>query len=459
MAKDSQNRPHAKLSKDYGSALHALWSGRPRTCIERLSNALEKESSEDGRFRLYRLWIEVLADQGEYSTLKTLVDHFGFCIQSEEGDSHTYAALKGICHFELDEFEAACLSYRGLEQSRSNPYVWELSSRLSSRSDVIKSASYKKSREKLLDYFHITAYAQEALRSDQRTELNWVYNRIRKLYPESPFPGLLQFQKSLDVEDYETAINVGIELCHAYPLNLEFGFNLGFAFSKAGDHVRAIGEFGRINELYGDEDPDVLSWLGHSLVQQAMAEDDKNLAERAIEVLEKAIGVCESHGLPHGALYQNLRNMEDLLGKEKDWDSGKVWLLKVSSRRFHQIRTGHEEHIREMDLPLNQQAGPGDYCFVFGDHYDKDAGIWRLGALYQVQDGPIFNPKSIYENRLRLVDRPEVTIPVEIQEVGDSGGKSVCFEIEPEGLDTILNAIDEVGLDDQTAYAQLRRAH
>ncbi len=432
------NKP--RLSRDYISAIRAYWEWRPRTCLERLTTMLSLDTYKPETYHLYRLWIEVLANLGELSTLRSLIDHLAFYIENDRAHIERFSALKGLVHFELDEIEAARLIDLSLKGVSTDPYVWELRHLLDRRLSLkAPRANFKKHRHLLYDYFHLKTYALAALRFKDKEESTWAMRRINALYPQSPFCDLVQFHGLIDDKAFREAASVAKGLVDRFPLSVEFGFNYGYALAMNHDFARASIELGRINEFYPDEDIDVLNWLGFSLAHQAVQNNDLGIRKRALQVLRRSIDLSEVLGLPAEFPEREIQNMEGHF-EDKSYDLERVrfWLCHVNQRQYHKFRT---TNLRSFCVSLGKDAGPGDFCFVVADDRSSLTNRWRFGALYQVDGDGTWHPQHGFRHRLKLIDKPEFAVPLEIDEIGDRSRQ--VFELDHDAADQITQTILE----------------
>lgn len=444
------------LSKEYKSSLKAYWEWRPRTCLERLTTSLSMEPKPEEVHCLYRIWIEVLANLEETETLRTLTEHFSFHIQQNPDDVVRYTALKGMIHFELDEIEAARLIQRSLRDHNKDPYVWELNYRINRRlSDGITRCNYKKNRDELYDYFHLVAYAQAALATGDDAEIEWVQKRMFDLFPNAPYLDLIQFHYYIDLKEYSRAANIAKELTQRFPLSIEYAFNLGYAHAKDQSYVEAITELSRINDLYPDEDCDVLCWLGFSLARQACQTDDVGLKRRAHAILQRACEKSEDAGIPPSFPHRELSRLQDHFADDDNRSEQRYWLCKVDTKEYTRFRTGSQKSIENFEGCLNKEARRGDIFFIFGDDHNPESNLWRFGALYQVSSDPIWHPQHGFHNQLSLVHRPDLSIPIAVKELGQR--KNSVFELNMDAVETIANEVaNYADSGESSIYANLK---
>src|SRR5690606_17184794 len=123
----------AALGRSYLEGLEIYWSGRPHTALEHTTLALSRDPHSSDACSLYRLWIEIIAAAGDAEALSSLEEHLRNRSQAESEQRHSYAALRGLIHLELDELPLARLLLPSLEESHENPFVAEFLQRLEMR--------------------------------------------------------------------------------------------------------------------------------------------------------------------------------------------------------------------------------------------------------------------------------------------------------------------------------------
>lgn len=436
----------ANFPKDYISSLKAYWEWRPKIAIERLTTSLALDTCPGMFFSLYRLWIEVLAKAQERESLQSLLEHLSFYVENESEQYETFAALKGMIHFELDEFEASKLVLRTVRKFSGNPFVWELSYRLMNRiAAKPPKIGFKKYRNSIRDYFHLRSYANAALLIEDRDELSWCYNRFLQIYPLSPFVDLSEFHGYLNKREFSKSIPSGRRLTEKFPLNIEFGFEFGYVLAQKGDYGEAIAEFSRLIDELGEDDPDVLNWLGYSMSRKAIKDNDTALKNRAVDVLSKSMNISVRDGIPISFPSRELIHLRKCFNDEHHVEDRipRIWALKIDPQQYYRIRTCSEEEIRFMETSVNEHAKAGDICFVFGDDYSKAESRWRFGALFKIESDAIFSPLYKFINQLSLVNRPEVSIPLAIKELDSEKKSNVSFELSADGLDAVVEAMSD----------------
>ena len=444
--KSSHNRA-IDLPKDYQSSLMSFWEWRPKMTVERVTTSLALDTCPQMENSLYRLWIEALAQSKEHASLRSLLKHLSFYVD-HSADAQTFAALKGLIHFELDEIEACRLLLKAVKGQgpKSNPFVWELEFKMLQRtSGSLVHSRFKKHRDHLLDYFHLETYGKAALLVEDTAELSWVYNKMQELYPKAPFSDLVEFHSYLNTKEFKKALSPAKRLVDRFSLNIEYGFSLGYVLAKEGRYDEAIIELSRVHDLFDEDDLDVLNWLGLSLAKKAVIEEDQKLREKAENVLQKAIDLGIQNGIPVSFPSRELAQLQNHFGKDSisEGKIPKFWLLKVDAQKYHRFRTAPLEEVSFFETSLDEKASRGDYCFVFGDDHNPHTNRWRFGAMFKVESDPIFSLQYRFLNQLSLMHRPDVSVPVEVEEFGRGFGAKAAFELDEAALHSVVESIVE----------------
>ncbi|MBF0441576.1 MAG: hypothetical protein HQK54_06700 [Oligoflexales bacterium] len=429
--KKNRNRRYQILTdvtqhNGYLSALRGYWEGRPRTAIERLGDALAHTPSETDAYKLYRLWIEILVEQGEIPALKSLYEHLGFRAELDPELSPTHAALRGLIHFEMDEIEAVDLILVSLKKEKANPYILELRQLVDSRFHLKNPPIYlQKVQDQIGDYFHFQTLARGYLMRNKQKDLIELLNEIKNQFPYSPLPDIFQLHKLMEQGEWRSCKNIAANLSSRFPGNREYGFQLGFISAKLGEYDDALRELNRINNLHEEPDPDVLNWMGFCLTEKAIKEKSNYYKDEARRVLTSAIEISRECGIPVSFPMEQLGRLNNVFGDQQTGnDKGRAWLVKLSPQKFHEIKTARESQIRKIKKAIGDVPRIGDICFLVGEDYvnqqDNTETKWRLAAVYKVISDPIWHPLLKHVNILMLVNRPEYSIPLDVREFGAS---------------------------------------
>lgn len=446
----------AILNSGYLSSLKGFWEGRPHTAIERLSEILAQDPFIDETNRLYRLWIEILVDSEELASLSDLDEHLSYRCSTDTDSAITFMALRGIIQFELDKFDAAKLMLKSIARNTNNPYVAELSMLCQQRTEAEANVEpLLDIYDNLTDYFHLQTLARGLVLKKDSTKLNQVIKKIRANYPDSPLPDFFQLHRYIENNNFHRAYDASTRLVQRYPGNYNFGFLFGYLSILTKEYEQAIHEFQRLNSLHGKFDPDAFSFLGYSLAEIAIREDNHHYKEEAQKTLLQAIEICKQTGrvpnLPNQQLRKLNKKFGELYSSDTEERQPKVWLVKLPANKFHEIKTAPMNKIKNIRKAMGESVKKGDWCFFVGDHYEENSTKWRLAALYMVSSDPTWHPLHMNQNTLTLINRPEFSIPIEFESKdskSSSETQSDIFELDGSAVDIINETLEEYACDE-----------
>ena len=89
---------------------------------------------------------------------------------------------------------------------------------------------------------------------------------------------------------------------------------------------------------------------------------------------------------------------------------------------------------------MHRDAKEGDFCFVFSKDEFRRPSQWRFGALFRVRS-QVWHPLTGFKNQLELVNRPEVSVPIEEKLFHNMEVEGAVLELKVEILDQIAQAI------------------
>jgi hypothetical protein len=150
----------------------------------------------------------------------------------------------------------------------------------------------------------------------------------------------------------------------------------------------------------------------------------------------------------------------------------KFWLVKLSDRKFNELKSSELRQVKTIRRAMGKIAQPGDICFFLGGDYRATTKTfqgaqaqWRLAAVYVVATSAEWHPFDNYQTELKLVARPELSIPLDVHEF-DKGGASNktkkdgsdptaygLYEIDESGVKTIIDMIEEYA-DDASGWGE-----
>jgi tetratricopeptide (TPR) repeat protein len=452
LSKEVDNKAMKKrrppIEKSYLAALREFWEGRPMTSIERLSKLLVDDSvTRVTTLKLYRLWIEILAEQKSTSDLKSLAEHLAVRALNDAASSAEFYALRGMIHFELDEYDAANLILSSIKVY-DNPYVAELQGVLATRTSTsFAMEELWAKRDEIIDYFHMATLAHHFASLNEGLKLDWILERIKSCYQESPLPDFFKYHQLLSAGQAHKACGVIGKLVDRFPGNTEYRFHAGYAAAKSGDYVAAVENLSVAASLTENSDPDILNWLGFSLSELAFSENNRHNLEEARNVLQASIHLSMQLGIPTMFPSQQIVKINNALGDaDQRSDKGsRIWMVKLSNSKYLELKSSHEEKIRSINKAMGEDPRPGDLCLLVGEDYAEDGvSRLRLGAIYNVASDPIWHPVYNYQSVMTLVCRPEVSVPFEVEAMQDENRVEPVYELGVAALGIIEQSASEL---------------
>ncbi len=412
---------HEGLPVGYHEAMAKFWAGDMPGAIDRVSTLLAEDPDGDHRFASYRLWVECLSELKERVALNALRDHLFMRGQAEPGDHETYAALRGLVHLELDEFGAARLLSRSMEDFTHNPQCLELVQLVAQRLNDRKAATPELCRATtaMPDYFQWQTLARSLVGHRDEQALNETLSFIKGHFRGSPLPQVFEFHRCVDKGYYAAAATMAERLTELFPESVDYRYFQAYALFEDGDYPTARKVLQETLRYAGDNDPEVIGLLGHC---NAKLGD----AEKAAAYLRRAIEILEADGLPTSHIRLELQTVEDeLRGDQLDPAielprETRNWLIPLSQRRSNELMTSSENAVDKLLRPMGTGPRSGDICFfVQANGKDKKGlEIWKIVAVYAVDSDPIPHPTARFHTALKLITRLPVGMNVPMQVVG-----------------------------------------
>ncbi|MCX6107309.1 MAG: tetratricopeptide repeat protein [Proteobacteria bacterium] len=396
----------------YGEALRLMWSGQFSDAASHASALLAEDPDMAGRFAVYRLWIEALAEQSDKASLRLLRNLLLQVGRSEPEAQATFVALRGLVHYELDEMEAARMLARACADHEDNSYCLELSQLVANRDR--KDTFPLLTEVPLVDYFHWQTLARTLLASGYRVELNLLLGVMREQCPTASLAHTFEYHLCIESGFYAAAALVAERLTALYPESVDYRYYQAYALYEDGDYPsarRALSEL--VSRGHGD-DAEVIGLLGHTHAKLGNAEE-------AARCLQRAVSLLKSQGLPHSHLSIELSDVEEeLRGDQLDPalsipQRTRKWLINLSPRRYHELVSSSTAAIDRLLRPMGPEPRTGDICFFATTIHTEAGAQWKIVAIYAVDSVPMWHPIDGYHTALRLVARLPDGLPVDIE--------------------------------------------
>lgn len=444
----------------YQEALAAFWAGEADRAVQTVAEFLADEPESDQRFAAYRLWIEALAETRDFASLRALRDHLFVRGQAEPDDHETFAALRGIAHFELDEFSAARLLARAYEDATHNPYGLELVQFVEGRvGDGNVPPALTRATVRIDDYVQWQSLARGLLRVKEDDALAEALEHVRNEYRGAPLPHMFEYHRCVETGFYAGAALVAQRLTELYPESIDFRYYHAYSLFEDGDYPTARKILNETLRFAGETDPEVVGLLGHC---HAKLGD----AEKAAHYLRTAASLLKEQGLPSSQISLELANVEDELRGDRLDPAIEMprmtrnWLIKLSPRRYNELLSSSENTIDRLLRPMGKDPRPGDYCFFASESQPDEQGnsLWKIVAIYAVDSEPMWHPTQQYHSALKLVKRLPEGIPVDVHTMSDIDQETVEKEPVAKGA-PIRYGVYELDMGALTIIEEAARLH
>jgi len=467
MEKNTKSGKTQNPDTEYLQALRLYWQNEKEGALSLASEKLAEGKSQQPQL-YYRLWIEALADDNDESSLRILQRHIQRNINYQHPTWIGLYALTGLIHYELGELEAARILQRKLIRHTSDAYSRELSIVLGLEMETEEELQIAKAMIKQSsDYFILRRAALAAIRLDQQSLTKKILDTIQDRIGDSPFSSEVGFHQQFSSRQYRKAWQYARNLRDAYPLNSQYQFFYAYTSYMIDRNRTALEEFIKLNRRSHEEDPDVLSMIGATLLKGGRQPLSPKLKKRSEYYLEKARLRLKSQGLPTDYPQELLLRLHD---EEEIPASGRHWIVKLSSKQCYDLYDKPEHRIEYLHRAMGPYVKTGDTCMFISESRVADAesvGIWRLMAIYKAISDPEWHPTHRWQTILKLQMRMEVAIPLEIEGNHKShqpnGGphRYGLYEIDDSALVWIEDSVRSFTLDDQSfvqVFAELKLA-
>lgn len=424
------NVTESGLSSVYAAVLNHLWNGRYNTAADVAANAVIEEPEHVNAPKLYRAWIEALAQMGDNDSLAELAAHLLNRGQEEPELRQTWMALRGIIHVELDQAPAIRLISRAIHGRIHNAYCLEFEQLCVRRGMVEGELSIAHMTGNIDDYCTWNTLLQDLAIDPNRDRLTECLTHVNRVFPGSPAFELYNLHLAIEHGQWPAGTRHAAKLHAQFPDHPDHGFYEAYTAFRGNDLDQALATLDNLDEAHKRSDVDVLTLTGECQAAKAKRDDDDAFAEKAIETLAIAAKLRRRHGLAIDQTLDTIREMEERVGgtisndySQNHFREPRSWLVMLSPRRASEMVTASDEQIAELHRPLGAEAAPGDIVLFVsrGSHVTTKAtsvrNEWRLISMYRVTSRPYWHPVHRWHSSIELIDRPEHPIPVDSQEV------------------------------------------
>ncbi len=467
MVKNQKNSRIQSPEAEYLQALRLYWQNEREGALSLASERLAEGKSQQAHL-YYRLWIESLAEDNDEGSLRVLQRHIQRQIDFQHPSWISLYALTGLIHYELGELEAARILQRKLVRHTSDGYNRELclvlGTELSSDEEIqISRAMIRQSS----DYFLLRRAALTGFRLEQPALTKKALESIDEHIGESPLGAEIGFHEQFSARQYRKAWQFAKILRDAFPLNSSFQFNFAYTSYLIDRNKTALEEFVRLNRRNQEEDPDVLTLIGATLLRGGRKPLSDAVKKRSQYYLEKARLRLKAQGLPTDYPQELLLRIQD---DQEVPSSGRHWIVKLSAKQCYDLYQKPEHRIEYLHRAMGPYVKAGDTCMFISESRmasDDSVGIWRLSAIYRAITDPEWHPTHRWQTILKLQMRLEVSIPLEIEgnqrsRLPEQGPHRYgLYEIDDSALVWIEDSVKSFTLDDQSfaqVFAELKLA-
>jgi hypothetical protein len=448
-----QHHSFPRLKSVYQEALAAYWARDHEQVKSLISQNLEPQSADETTFCLYRLWIESLCALNEYGSLRLLARHLADWAEIHKSYQELFYSLVTMIHLELDEIDAARLRLRSLVESRTNLYMEEVRIKLAMRTrSQPPSAAINALAQYTYDYLQCEWLAGCFLELSDYKSLKGLRKRVEEIYPESPFASRTELFRSLHQEQWTKASRLAKSLYQSYPNDYETTFCYA-SLDLIQERPQRVAKTIKRSPVM-QSDAKFRAVLGASCAQLYRRNHDLKAYQEAEEHLRQAIRMGQENGSDVSYPANQLMSLKGMKKNQDNQREPRVWMVKVSAKAFHKLRTEQRssEYARKA---LGNQVRKGDACLVVYEDKvrSKVEPSWRLGALFSVVEDPQWHPVYRYQSVLKLEHMPAIAIPLDINQEDapadmdqyswEDGRRHGVFELDSQALAIIEQNLEE----------------
>lgn len=462
-----QNLTGADGFSDYKACLPAYWSGQFEQAVSETSGILSANPDHPLRFALYRLWIDSLVELEDAKSLNALQEHLMLRGASEESDRGIYMAIRGLVHLELDRPHAANLMLKAIADDETNLYGMELATRIQDR--LIHTAELPPllhTERTFSDFVTWQTLVRSFAGMNQRHRAEPCLGLVQRIYPDSPLRDIFYLHWSIDVSDWNSVLEHAEHLVRSFPLSKNFTFQAAHAALRLNRFNQSVSIIENSPALDSQLDADAAMIMGQARKNIGMQKRDIQTLNMALQHLDSASQLFRAAGhspMPAELLkIQITDTINELMGTDTSTDKDEhdlfrptqAWLVKLSHRRYLELKNSKESQINQLTRPMGSKARPGDLCFFAVAGAANNQNTWKIAAIYTIESNPVWHPTSGHQSALQLIAMPKRLIPVAVQfasepdrrkrtrtENRDNAWQHGVFQLEEGVLDLIQEAI------------------
>lgn len=422
---------------DYKSALELFWKGNTRKATDRVGAFIEKNYQSESRFYFYRLWIECLRYDSDYTSLVALKEHLHLR-SSEEGYEADYLGLTGLIFLALDEFEGASLITLACDSSVDSVYLQEFYHEYAIRNCELGKVHipFAGTEVEVSDYFSYRSLVGSLLETNYSEDVSLVLKSLKKAYGDCPLYFAGKIGENVRNGSVKKALTVCDKLLSQFPQNDEFKKLKASLCTLQGDNKEALKiTFSLLKKEISADEVQLANWCFLDNAEQG----HKNTVA-SLKNFEKALEVSEPE-----------------LNENK-----KVWLTYVSDSVYSEI-TKDRQSKYGVKLHLNEESAKGDWVVFVrkgqGEHSARVVGIFevaeKLRAKIGVTENAFLESVQIFEKSIELdlheVDRDQTS------ELFKSFGVNPVVQLDQAGLDVIFDEIEDQLIFDDGIVSEMQK--
>jgi hypothetical protein len=444
-------------AREYRKALSSWWNGEHSAALDVASGALARSPEHPLRLALYRLWIEILASAGERMALVGLRDHLLLVGREQGVDAPAFAALRGIVHLELDEYEAATLIHGVLSTNSRSPWVTEFRvswAKRTSDESLVSTDLWTANAAPIVDWVHWRSICAQASSENPDTEFSRMLDLADKIHPGSPLRDEILMRQMFEAGQHAHVRALATRLERIFPSNRDYAFFDAISASELGDWQGALTALDRATKP-GVDDPDVLLLKARCKGALAVQKKDPKVVADARQAFADALASLEQHGLPTVDAVRGQAALDEVFPQTSSanvFRGAKAWFVQLSQRRYFELRTSHEDTVKDLVRAIGDKAQPGDICFFAAPSTKGTRSSWQIGAAYMVTTRPAWDPFDGCVSGLKLITRPADPVQVDMT-IENPGGMALVgkgpnhplrkgvFELGEGAVDVIMDAV------------------
>ncbi len=419
------------LTPEYMIVLNHMWNGRYEAAAEHASMFLAEDDEHPATLRLYRAWIESLGELGDHDSLVMLLDHLLVLGRVEPELQQSFMALRGVVHLQLDQAPAARLILRAIQGRANNPYCLEFEQMCARRGfEYANQYALVTSNVEVVDWCHWNSLIADCATNEANLDWQELLHHVNRAFPGAPTFDLLNMHRAMDSGHWPSALASATSLHANFPDQPDYGFMKGFCAFHSGDRVLALKSLSALGKLANESDADVLHLSGEIIAGNALASDNEELANFAIQKLEAAAKKYRACGKPTdnavGIIHSLKRHFianDDTLGQNQGSRAPRSWMVMLSPVQVANMAGSADQEVGVLHRPMGKEAMPGDIVlYVSKSAYiakksEATSNEWLIVAVYRVMTAPYRHPTARWHNGLELIDRLDSPIPVDANQV------------------------------------------